>query len=605
MKKVKKAFKKMPKKVVAFTMLAIMVFTSIASITKVLAAGEHTYTLTFTINANNQDEHTMNVENGTLVIDGSYISLKDGENNIGTAECNQDNTECTITVTEGPAGNLNYNGTDKFTLYMQGHPVSFDFSFENNETIAIQDYEEPGEPGHGGENESHFDGRAYVLWSCGTGTCYHLFENIPPFDDGNSTFYEDAAVTADNDNSKHFDVHAEYKAWALPDRFVLWANAYTEQHNLNSPEDIDWSQVDPEDIIAEYPPDMREWEAAAVSAYENDHNEGCQRPGNNAGGDEWNAFEDCVDDYYIAAGHLPFIRLQPVGEPSANNAYVSYGDRNFKVVIYSSAYKGVTLGDLSDLNYYPAHWTNAFLRTDQYDISGTSPEHPAKLESILLDNVVHFRPIDLGDDTLEIANVEALDVPDDALTITHPEGLWTITYASNFYDHVVFEVTDTSNQKYYIQVDRYTVDAYLNYVWDDPQNENPEEQHPAITAEFYYDRNLNYDDFKLTAKIIYKDGTIENIDLEAIEFVDDGLGNITNAVQVDQEEQHYDGFNNPLPTGKGLNKSVFRYDLQPGEERTIREAYVNVEKVGSTTNNYAGAYTGSGEGVKVKMGEED
>ncbi len=600
-KKVKKAFKKMPKKVVAFTMLAIMVFASTASITKVLAAGEHTYTLTFTINANNQDEHTMNVENGTLVIDGSYISLKDGENNIGTAECNQDNTECTITVTEGPAGNLNYNGTDKFTLYMQGHPVSFDFSFENNEDIAIQDYEDPGEPGHGGENEPHFDGRAYVLWSCGSGTCYHLFENIPPFDDGNSTFYEDAAVIADNDNSKHFDVHAEYKAWALPEKFEMWKQAYMAQNNIENEENINWTQVDPQDIIDEFPPDMREWEEAAVAAYENDHAEGCQRPAGNAEPEAWGEFQDCVDRYYIAAGNLPFIRLQPVGEPSANNAYVSYGDRNFKVVIYSSAYKGLTLGDLSQLDYYPAHWTNPFLRRDQYDISGTTKNNPTKLDSILLEDTVVLRPIGLPGNTLEIDSIEPLDVPEDAVTVTNPNGEWKIEFASNFYDNVVFKVTDTANHEYYIKIQRYTVDAYLNYIWD----ENPENQHPAITAEFYFERNKSYTDFDLTAKIVYKNGTSKTVALTAIQDVDDGLGNNTHAFEVDQQVVRYDEFDNPLPSGKGLKKSVFRYDLEQGEDDTIEKAFVNVELKGSTATNYAGAYTGSGEGVKVKMGVDD
>ena len=617
MKRIKELFKKTPKKIIAFVMILAMIFPIKSSITKVTAASygtgdefitfgldnEHGFTInSVTINnetwQSSMDEFHTDDNQYTIIIEVSknentadkYPTIRWGgnwSNRVTMVGIVNENT-WTYTITLNNANHINEQ--------TQEQERSVNFWIDNSNS---------GEPGQGGENEPHFDGRAYVLWSCGTGTCYHLFENIPSFDNGNSTFYEDTTVTADNDNSKHFDVHAQYKAWALPGKFVSWVNAYLEQNNLDDPEDINWAQINPEDIISEYPPDMRQWEEAAVEAYENDHNEGCQRPGNNAGGNEWSAFEDCVDDYYIAAGHLPFIRLQPVGEPSANNAYVSYGDRNFKVVIYSSAYKGITLGDLSDLNYYPAHWTNAFLRTDQYDISGTSLEHPAKLESILLDNVVHFRPIAIPGNTLQIANVEALDVPDDALTITNPNGLWTITYASNFYDHVVFKVTDTNNQVYYIQVNRYTVDAYLNYVWDDPENENPEEQHPAITAEFYYERNKNYDDFELTAKIIYKDGTIETVPLTAIEDVDDGLGNVTHAFQVDQEEQHYDGFNTPLPTGKGLNKSVFRYDLQPGEERTIREAYVNVEKVGSTSDNYAGAYTGSGEGVKVKMGEDD
>ena len=61
--------------------------------------------------------------------------------------------------------------------------------------------------------------------------------------------------------------------------------------------------------------------------------------------------------------------LQPVGEPTYNNSYVSYGDRNFKVVIYNDNYKGVSIGSLDDLHYYPTTWVDPFLRRDQYDIS--------------------------------------------------------------------------------------------------------------------------------------------------------------------------------------------------------------------------------------------
>ena len=76
---------------------------------------------------------------------------------------------------------------------------------------------------------ANFDGKAYVLWSCGSGTCYHYFENIPDFNDGRSTFYKDTTIKADNDNTKTFDVNAQYKGWALPSSFDFLVNAYTSK----------------------------------------------------------------------------------------------------------------------------------------------------------------------------------------------------------------------------------------------------------------------------------------------------------------------------------------------------------------------------------------
>ena len=431
--------------------------------------------------------------------------------------------------------------------------------------------------------EPHFDGHAYVLWSCGTGVCYHEFNDIPDFNDGNSTFYKDTTIKADNDESKYFDVHAQYKAWTLPDKFDLWVQAYKAHNNV---EVIDWSQVDPEDIIAEFPPNMWEWEEAAVEAEEANPGTGCIRPGNEANWEEWDEFQACVDNYYIAAGNLPFIRLQPVGEPSDNNAYVSYGDRNFKVVIYNDNFKGVTTGDLTDLSYYPAHWTNPFLRTDQYDISGTTKENPALLESILLDHIVNIKALNYNG--FAIKSIEALDVPDDAVTITKVDGVFKLDFASNFYDNVVFKVTDTNDGISYMKVKRYTIDAYIRFL-------DNEDHNPAITAEFYFARDKFYTDFDLTAKIVYKNGTTKTVQLTPCKGVDDGLGNYSDEYEVDQEESEF-GLG-----GKGLKKSFFQYILEPGEDRDIKELYINAEYKGSTDLNYAGAYTGSGQGVEVHI----
>ncbi len=579
----KKTFKTFTKKIIAGVMVFIMLFSAVASITKVIAA---TY---------GEGNHYMKVgiDNQLgVTITGVTVNNSPWENGNDEFYTNNDQYHIVINVsgneiTGDKIPGIEYGGNWNDYIEMSTQHEGNNYTFvldvnnaENQEFLGLKIIE--GEA-WGGTNEPHFDGKAYVLWSCGTGTCYHYFDNIPNFDDGNSTFYKDTEIKADNDESIHFDVSAEYKAWALPNKFNRWVQAYKEQNNV---ENIDWTQVDPEDIISESPPKMDQWEAVAVAAYENNHETGCRRPGNNAPGDEWDEFENCVDEYYIAAGNLPFIRLQPVGEPEYKNVYVSYGDRNFKVAIYNSDYRGIAMGDLSRLSYYPSEWTNPFIKRDQYDISDTEADDPSPIDSILLESTVIIKPLEYNN--FEIKSIEALDVPDDAVTISKDEqkGEYHLVFSSNFYDNVVFKIVGTDNKEYYVLVQRYTVDGYFKMAGSKP----------VIAAEFYFDRLKNYDDFDLTLKINYKDGTVKTVGMEAIKGIDDGLGNITDAYEVDVEA----GDNN-VPHGKGLKKSYFEYELEDGEIDTIDTMYINAEYKGSTSTNYAGAYVGSGEGVLVKV----
>lgn len=565
--------KKIPKMTIAF----MMIFTIVASYFMPLmsVAADDGYVLYFETTAN----HTIENDNGHLKIDGQYVELRDSNNStIGTVSCDNERI-CKIVVTDNIGGNLNYNADSKFTLFMQGHPVDINHNFMYSETIMVEDYSE--EENHQ-EEGYHFDGRAVVVWSCGEGTCYHYFSDIPNFDDGNSTFLKASSIKADNDQSKSFDVYAQYKAWVLPERFNYWQEVYKNQNNLQS---INWSEVDPEDIISEYPPNMGEWEQLAISEYQKDHTKGCVRPNEGDSREKWEEFEYCVDEYYIAAGNLPFIRLQPVGEPQYNNAYVSYGDRNFKVVIYNDKYKGVSMGNLNELNYYPSQWTNPFIKRDQFDISGTTKDNPALMDSILLEDTVMIKPLNYN--AFAISKIEALDVPKDAVTITKVNNEFKLKFSSNFYDNVVFKVTDTDNEVSYIQIKRYTIDSWIKH----------DNNHPVLTADFYFDRTKSYNDFGLTAKIVYKDGTTKKVNLNAAFGIDDGLGNITNAYEVDEQSMG----------GKGLKKSSFEYRLEDGEDRNIAKVYLNAEYTGSTSTNYAGAYVGNGKGVLANIyhGEDD
>ena len=610
MKKVKRAFKKMPKKFVAFTMLFIIAVASIASITKVIATSYGTGDEFITFGYDNELEFAV----GTITINGDTWTNGDEfrtNDNVYTIIINDvtpvENTESegkVPTVRWGGNWNEEYNNQPRVSLDVEENNGKYTFTVTvnnaehlNDQTneqerhvhLMIQENNGQGNQGGGG-NEPHFNGEAYVLWSCGTGTCYHHFTDIPNFDDGNSTFYKDTTIKDENNENIHFDVHADLKAWALPDRFNFWVETYKQQNNIGENEEIDWTQVDPEDIIAEYPPDMRQYEEAAHAAYENDPSTGCAPIDYNQVMSEderieaENTHQACIDQYYIADGNLPFIRLQPVGEPSDNNAYVSYGDRNFKVVIYNSDFKGITTGNLSGLNYYPARWTNPFLRTDQYDISATTKNKPTGLDSILLETTVNIEALPYND--FEITSIVPQDVPADAVTVNKVGDTWKVEFSSHFYDNVVFKV----NNEFYIQIKRYTIDGHIDNI----------DNQPVLLADFYYERSKSYTDFIITAKIVHKDGTTRNVTLEPKAGVDDGLGNYTDGYVIDQEYQNPD---NPLglAAGKGLNLSTFKCDLLEGEAGNIQDVYLNAEYTGSTVSNYAGAYSGSGEGTLANI----
>ena len=569
------------KKIPIVAILLALVLNYILPITNVFAEG---YVITFTATG----EHEMVNDGGHLKIDGQYVDLRNGDETIGEVTCTS-TTACTITVSTNTTGNLNYNSANKFTLFMQGHEFNMDHNFNANENIAVQDYVSHQEPGvEPGPDGPRFDGRAVVLWSCGsgdTGVCFHEFSVIDPehcdpenptdacnpeignFNDGNSTFFRDTYVTADNKPNEHFDVNAKYRAWYLTDEFNRWQGLY----ELATGNPVDWNTLEPEIIMGE-PNQHVDQIVAALGASNYDCGEQSE--------------ESCVNEYAAKErGEIWTHKLQPVGEPTEANAYVSYGDRNFKVVIYNSEYRGITTtADFGGLHYYPASWADPFLRTDQYDVSATNENNPKYLESILLENTINIDVLPYNN--YELTKIEALDIPVDAVTITKVNSRkFQVEFSSNFYDHVVFKLTDTNGDESYVQIKRYTIDAWIR-------------DGNTLSADFYYDMEKDYDDFVITAKIMYYDGTVENVTLEAVEDFRDGLGNPVEGYFFDEN----------AAGGKGLKRSVFEYYIAEGADRTVKDVYLNAEYVGSSASTYAGAYSGSGEGTPANLyhpGEEE
>ena len=514
---------------------------------------------------------------------GAFISIKSGEadkTNEYTYSCN--NNVCTVAITlddNNPNVRLEY--PDKFMDITYGTSlVNSSTTFNASTSFDIKEYidnNNNGQENGGNDDGPRFDGKAYLIWSCKNGgVCYTHFDNIPNFDDGNSTFYPASEVKSVT-NNEVFDVNAKYKFFSTDAKFDAWVNAYKAYKGIST---INWSEVDPKDIIGE-PVDMRQYEEEAETKGK------CTKEGNTR-----EEFEECVNNFAATEKGVWVARaqLQPVGEPTYNNSYVSYGDRNFKVVIYNDKYKGVSIGSLDDLSYYPAEWANPFIKRDQYDISGTTKDKPTGIDVILLEKTVNIKVMDYNG--FEITKLEALDVPAKAVDIKLVDGEWKITFASNFYDKVVFKATDSKGEESYFMIKRYTIDGWIKHV----------DNKPVLNADFYFDKRNTYSDFELTAKIIFKDGTEKNVTLEAVKGIDDGLGNIADVYEVDESQSSDPN----VPTGKGLKKACFQYKLTNDEANNIKKVYLNAEFKGSTATNYAGAYTGSGEGIlaNIYTGEE-
>lgn len=586
-----KKTKRVMKKVMAFVLLFTMIMSYVWPLEEVFADGTYDVTITFEV-ANTSDV--------TLVARGPLGDMPVGEHGDGIVAFRGDkqiiidcidtfnntrfnnsvldsvcesNKKCSIKVPVpndhgvmvqvGGGSPIGFKlGTADYGMGNENLTSDTTITIVNNDNVNNN----PNDPDNPG-----FDGKAYLIWSCKNGgTCYHYFENIPVTLEG-GIFYKASDIKDDNTNEV-FDTMAEIKGFALKDTFDTWVTKYKAYKNIDN---IDWSKLDTSLIVGNT--DMRQYEEDAIRDGK------CTRE--NVVEED---FHHCVDNYVEEKGIFTMhADLQPLWEPSSDNAYVSYGDRNFKVTIYNDDYRAVTLGSLDDLSYYPATWNNPFLRVESYDISNTSKENPTEIETILLENTINIKALSEYN-SFEIKSMEALDVPETAVTVNKVNGEFKIQFSSNFYDKVVFKVTDTNNKEYFIRINRISLSV-------NKRNLNNKE---VLEGNFYFDRTTEYTDYIVTAKIVYKDGTNKIVEMVNAKEIDDGLGNKTYAYEADLENPE-DG-----PSGKGLKMSTYRYELSDGEEKNISKVYFNVEYEGSTKDNYAGAFVGSGKGVVLDFEEE-
>ena len=119
----------------------------------------------------------------------------------------------------------------------------------------------------------------------------------------------------------------------------------------------------------------------------------------------------------------------------------------------------------------------------------------------------------------------------------------------------------------------------------------------GIVVETFYDRAKSYSDLDVIAKIVSKDGSSKVVHLSAEKGIDDGLGNISDVYEVD--EQTFGDQNQPK--GKGMKRANFVYSMSKEDLKKVDKIYINVEFKGSTSTTFAGNFVGSGKGDIIEM----
>lgn len=381
---------------------------------------------------------------------------------------------------------------------------------------------EPGNPGGDpGQNQQvgpQFDGRAYFVWDCNGKVCYHLFDSLKSIDQGVNKI-DVTKITDISGNNGAYTFKQKDADWILPVDFVD-----------NNGKVLDkWSGKTAAQILA--PPDQG---GASIRG--------------------------------IAFGE---------GE----NSISTNEDQMFKVIIYRNGYKTVTVGDSSaDYTYFPAIWDTAenpeSTFNPEIDISGTTASKPARVDTYLGEPTVKIK-------ASGIASIRPLNVNSTAVSVTKGDmDYFEIKFNSNYYDHVVFELTGTDSKTYYLMVARVSFSVSNDFYPDRPHVFAAQVMYPTGTA--------NGDTYNVIATVVDKNGNKKIHTLKGEDFVRSYYDN-----QAGKEVS--ENLGKSYPCGKNL--SCTQFAITVGKIYEIKGVYVNVVK--TTTSSVADVYPGTFSGSNL------
>lgn len=421
-----------------------------------------------------------------------------------------------ITVTAVPAEGYTANLMDNGNLL---NLTSKNYTLTSNDHLRVDgvftNQNNGGQGGNENPQQQAFDGNVYFAWLDGNdNVCYHKFSNFTGRKEDGS--YDINYVSADD----------------LTDESGNGVNYTFGQNPAN------W-------VLAS---DMEE--GGAVK-------------------------ENLTKEYVFGNGQDDMgVQLNPCGAKNGAHSICTNGDRNFRATIYEEGYQAIKFDTSEDsVDFFPNFWDQTFY-SSTVDVSGTTPENPAVFETYLLNGGIFFSA---GEHSSAITSVKALGVDEGALDVYNQDEQWAIWFSSNYYDHVVFEVTAEGGAKYYIRIARVTFNISDNFA--------PGQENKKVIASFYYPNgagwSMSYESFDVIATKVKKDGSRETSIVQAIDMIDPLTGEMVT--------RDSDG-------GKNLRMSFYSVDIDDG----VAGVYFTVVNKGALDGGkefYDGTFSGSGKGI--------
>ena len=579
----KKIFKRMPKKTIAFVVVLAVVINYLG-FADVSAQNK---SVTLTISVPNEDPVELAVLDGRgqnanplaynqagdfvagrigsedpwHILDVMYANNDEISTDNISVTCS-DSKHCTMTVIFDESEELKVStaGGTTYDVLINGNlntgnPDSW-FSTDTNIELSAR------------PEEHNFDGSVFVVWACNDGSaCMYRFDNV---DTGHGTVYYQASTVVDGRTGQQFNAFGGdndvVRGYILPAVLEEWVGVHYPDKTIAT---VPWGEVEASLLL--FGEDMNQYEIMAENAG------ACTRDVDRE------TFERCVDEYLADNNISAYDKtaIQPLpDEPQGANMYTSYGDRQFKITIYGSQYKGLAFEDFNDLHYVPIYWSDD-VRVDAIDMTETTKDNPAVLEPNILESTLNLKPQTIT--SFNISSITPLDVPEGAVQVTkNNDGSFKLVFKSNFYDSVIFELKDSASNKYYLQIKRTTLFANIFR----PDNFSGKTTF-GVEVDLFYDENTSYQDYDITATYIYEDGHKKIRKLENSGVVLEGFSDYVHKTATDG--------------GLGLSKSNFKVDENENFTDGLKEIYFNVRRVGSTDKNYSGTFAGSGKGIKVRV----
>ena len=297
----------------------------------------------------------------------------------------------------------------------------------------------------------------------------------------------------------------------------------------------------------------------------------------------WNALvaaiDDCLSPNPTSCDASTPLPINPAGAKDGPKSVGHNGDQEFRLIIYDNGFTAVQFDVNPDnYTYYLGEW-DPFFANPINELSDDI-DNPTIYNTYLLENKLSFNAFE------DITSVKAIDVSNKGVSIqVLDRRKCNITFNSNYYSEVVFEVTFASGKKGYFKANRQFVRFADN---SELVMEHLTDKREAY-AEFIYPEDKSYEDYDVYATYTIGSKT-ETKKLTAVKT------KVKNPHAGPGEDQFTEG----MSVGAGTRLKSTRYKIDVTKD--TKDVSITVTKKGATEgNNYGGTFGGNGKGVKLDI----